>query len=43
MKFHQGRDGDEEQEGLAKEKKINANWLHFLMPLGGKTQWIKLI
>ena len=25
MKFHQGRDGDEEQEGLAKEKKINEN------------------
>jgi len=43
MKLHQGRDGDEEQEELVKEKKSITNWLHFLMSLGGKTQWIKLI
>lgn len=36
MRPHQGRDGDEEQEGCCMENKINANWLHFLMSLGGK-------
>lgn len=25
------------------KKKINANWVHFLMSQDGKTQWIKLI
>ena len=43
MRPHQGRDEEEEQGGWSKENKINANWLHFLMSLGGKTQWIKLI
>ena len=28
---------------LIKKKKINANWVHFLMSQDWKTQWIKLI
>ena len=35
---------DKKQEGFSnKKKKINANWVHFLMSQDWKTQWIKLI